>query len=417
MSLPTSEPVIQDDDNLSPARRRRKNRRIVPQGTNNRLKFLKELTHQATPAVEQYVLAVLSAIVLAAAILSDSPAFYMLATMLAPFMAPVVGLALATIIGSLQFFFQSLIGMLITSAVVFLGGVLTGLFVQPEPSEFTQAYQLAYVSVPDFLVLAFGAAVTIYQLVRNPERKPLISNAALVYEILLPLGVAGFGLTSQIPDLFSTAMVTFLLHTGLATLIGAIVLGIVGLRPNDFLGYLMSGALILLCVVGAVAINGSIQLPEMPHLEAAVLPTSIPTEVIATLRQSPTDPAETEEAATLTATTKPSPTATTPPQQTPTTPEPTETSAPTATPTQAPTVIPQLGMIAAKEGNGARFRTSPYFSAEAVADPYATLLNDTYVSVFETVENEDGTWAHIRLISNKEIEGWVLRSLISIEEE
>jgi SH3-like domain-containing protein len=73
-----------------------------------------------------------------------------------------------------------------------------------------------------------------------------------------------------------------------------------------------------------------------------------------------------------------------------------------------------LAIIDAKEGNGAVFRSAPYLSAEAVVD-YPTLLNGTYVKMYEVVENTDGQWARVRLLSNDAVEGWVLRSLLNAE--
>jgi len=414
MSLQTSEPLNQDEDKLPPARRRRSRRNLLPQGTNSRLDFFKELSHQATASLEFFVLALVAAIVTGVALVTDSPAFYVLAALLAPFLAPVVGLSLATLVGSISFFFQSLIGMLISSMFFFGGGLLAGFFANGgQPDNYFLAHHLAYVSIADLMLLSFGMVMSVYYLVRNPNRKPNLVSAALAFELFIPAAVAGFGLSSGIPGMFNSALITFLVHLAWATLLGALTLAILGLRPNDMAGYAMSGGLVVVCLIAAILINGSVQLPQMPHLESAMLPT---TSVV--LTKAPTETQEPTITRGVTATvedivettTLEKPTAT----LTRAIPTATNTPTPTNTPTLKATPEPVLAWIYAREGQGAYFRSSPYLNATAV-EGYTTLLNRTYVKLYETVTNEDGEWGHIRLVTDDSIEGWVLRSLLSTE--
>ena len=418
MSLQTSEPLNQDEDKLPPARRRRSRRNLLPQGTNSRLEFFKELSHQATASLEFFILALVAAIVTGVALVTDSPAFYVLAALLAPFLAPVVGLSLATLVGSISFFFQSFIGMLISSIFFFGGGLLAGFFANGgQPENYFLAHHLAYVSIADLLLLSFGIVMSVYFLVRNPNRKPNLVSAALAFELFIPAAVAGFGLSSGILSLFNSALITFLVHLAWATLLGALTLALLGLRPNDRVGYAMSGGLVVICLIAAILINGSVQLPQMPHLESAMLPTTRPTTSVI-LTKAPTETPEltftpeatvTGEDIVETATAE-KPTAT----LTRAIPTATNTPEPTNTATMEATPEPILAWIYAREGNGAVFRSSPYLSATAV-EGYTTLLNQTYVKLYETVTNEDGEWGHIRLVADDSVEGWVLRSLLGTD--
>ncbi len=106
------------------------------------------------------------------ALLTDAPAFYVLAVLLAPFLAPMVGLSLATLVGSLRFFFQSIIGMLISSLFFFASGLLAGFFANgANPENYFLAHHLAYVSVADLLLLSFGVVASYHFIGSNPRPK------------------------------------------------------------------------------------------------------------------------------------------------------------------------------------------------------------------------------------------------------
>lgn len=418
MSFPNDESSAAHEETRSRARRRRSHRRIIPHGKNSRVQFLDQLTRQATPSLTDFAIILVAATTAGLALITDSPAFYMLAVLFVPFLAPMVGLALGTLVGSWRFFLQSLMGMVISLLLFFGTGVLAGVFaVDAEPANYIMAHHLAFVSVADLLLLTFGAVFTIQQLAKHPNQKPRLISAALAYELLFPAAVIGFGLSSHIPGLASSAAITLLVHLSWAILVGAITLAILGLRPNGWLGYAMTGAVVVVALVSAIIINGSIQLPQMPHLEAAVIPTVRSTSA----ETSPAEtevPAETndeeapvvEETQTPTVTQTPkTPTVTSVPATKTNTAQPTVTNTPEATPE------PRLAIIDAKEGNGAIFRTGPYISATTVDEPYTTLLNGIWVKLYETVLNQDGEWGHVRLVSDATVEGWVLLSLLSIE--
>jgi hypothetical protein len=416
MSFQQPELLQPEEPPLSRARRRRQSRRIVPQGKNSRVQFLDQLTHQATPSLLFFALSILAAIMAGIALLTDAPAFFVLTVIIAPFLAPVVGLALGTLVGSWHFFIQSFVSLLIGLLMFFGGGVIAGWWADgTQPGNYVMAHQLAFVSVADLLLLTFGSVLIIYRLAKVPAQKPHLISAAVAYELLLPAAVAGFGLTSQIPGLFTSALITLLLHVCWTVLLGAVTLAVLGLRPNGTLGYALTGGLVVLCLVGAVLINGSIELPQMPPLEAAALPTLRPTssEPTATRTPSPTSTPDAALAMTLTAEAIPTgipATAT----MTPITPTATATKAiPSATPTitftPQITVTPMYAVVYAETGGGSIVRQGPYFSALPLEPPYTTLLNNSRVKVYESVINENGTWVRITPLWDESVEGWMLR--------
>ena len=186
--LPPDEP--QPEENLPRSRRRRARQIFTSGDAGERAEFLADLVHQGTATLDFYLFALLCGIVLGAAIWLDSPALFILAALLAPFMAPVIGMALATATGSLGYFLRSLASLLVGGVLVFVMGALAGMLIPVNTrAPFDQAVYHTQFSWPDLAVLVLGTIVTVTLVVRNPRSRPLVSSVALAYELLLPLGV------------------------------------------------------------------------------------------------------------------------------------------------------------------------------------------------------------------------------------
>jgi hypothetical protein len=184
-------------------RRRRTRSLILPQGKTERAIYVNDIAKRLVPGLDFYLLSLLCGAVLAAGILLDHPAIYILAALAAPFMTPLVGLGFSTAVGSFGFFMQSLGGLAIGSALVFLMGALGGwaskLF---QDLPVNQASFHIDFSFPDFLLLSVGTILAVYMTVKAPKKRSLVASVALAYEVYLPVGVAGFGLTSGINNFF-----------------------------------------------------------------------------------------------------------------------------------------------------------------------------------------------------------------------
>ena len=162
MSLPTSESVPDDAANLPPARRRREKRLVIPLDADKRAHLLDELAQRTIPSFDFFLFTALAGLVLAAAVLFDSPALYLLIALMAPFMAPVVGLSLATIIGSGKLFLQTLAGTLLGSLIIFLIGALAGLAPRWLPIlSLSQAALHTQIAWPDFAILTLGVILSL----------------------------------------------------------------------------------------------------------------------------------------------------------------------------------------------------------------------------------------------------------------
>lgn len=410
MSLPTIEPLPDEIDTLPPARRRRQRRLIVPPGSSERADFLGELSRKTVPSFDFFLFSMLAGVVLGVGLLVDSAALVFLAALLAPFFSPMLGISLGTVTGAARFLLQSLASLIIGSLIIFLCGAVAGLAVPLLPEHtYLQATYHANFTWPDFIVLALGAGLTALLITRAPQQRPLITSAAIAYALYLPAGVAGFGLGSGISGLWPNALGLYLIHLLWAALIGTLVLGLVGLRPLNAAGYLLSA---VYAIAGIAAI--ALLYVTIPGLPAALVPggsggpgSGEPTAVNAeqaALDLSATPLAALNATSTITPDAGPTTTRTKVLTRTPTR---TLVPSATATHTVTPVPTPVWAYIAAVGGDGAMIREEPSYDALVVS----SILNGTLVEVLPDVQESGGVaWMHIRMANGKE--GWIVRNLL-----
>lgn len=391
--LPPDEPLPQES--LPPARRRRQHRMVAGE-TSERSEYLADLRHQATPSFDFFLFSLLSGIVLMAAILLDSEALFVLAALLAPFMAPLVGMALAIPSGSIGFFLRSLASLVIGGALVFGMGALAGLLGPADSGALHRALiQHTQFTWPDVVVLVLGMIVTVYLVGRNPNAKPLVSSVALAYVLFLPLGAAGYGTTAAQRFLWPDGLVLFAVFTALAVLVGAVFFIIQGIHPSKAVGVLAGMLLFAALLAGMLGLAVEAWWGSDPF--AAFVPPS----ATATLSITVT--------ATLTFTPLPSLTAT----ATLLPPTPTRTATPTIIPTGTRTVTlnpsptPLWGLVNAGEGSGIIIRAEPNSSTVVT-----TLLNGYLIQILPELANKAGVfWIHVRTTTG--LEGWVQAGLVA----
>ncbi len=385
-----------ETSHIDAERRRRRRRLLVPTGKTERAAYLNDIAKRLNPSLDFFIFSFLAGLVLGAAILFDNPAIYILAALLAPFMAPVVALGFSTSVGSVRFFFQSLASLVLGSALVFFAGMLSGwvsrLFVNPTAQ---QAFFHTRFTVPDFILLTIGAALAIYLTVRAPKQRSLVASVALAYEIYLPIGVAGFGLTSKVSGLFPQALKVAGVHLFWVILVGAVVLLFLKLKPFTFFGYLLTAALVgtgVYALVVTSALGSAVQRQIEPFATRTPKPTQQDTGLVYLSTDTPTP------TPTLEIVISPSSTVT-----------PTIALIPTNTPTVTitPKPTPVWAQVFTDIANGVRVRKDPGFNGEIIA----YLLNNQIVQVLEDTQNVDGNiWSHVILEDGRE--GWVVRNLL-----
>jgi len=260
MNFSKIEQTPDNPDDLPPARRRRAQRLLAPLDTDERADFIANVAHRASPSFDFYLLSLVSGAILTVGLYLGSPAVLVLGAALAPLMAPVISIALGTVVGSGQLFLRSLAGLIIGCGLAFLAGWLGGGFLyQGDEAILTQAVIHAQVSWLNFLVLAISAVLTTAAIVHaENDRNRLVlafPSVALAYELYLPLVTAGFGLGDRIPHLWPDGLVVFALHLSWSILLGAITLAIMGFRPLTLFGYTLGGAVALIGVILALGLS------------------------------------------------------------------------------------------------------------------------------------------------------------------
>lgn len=382
---PEDQVPLEPSSRINESRRRRTRRIIVPSGRTERSIYVNEIASRLVPAIDYYLFSILCAVVLGAAILLDHPAIYILAALLAPFMAPLVGLGLSTAVGSFKFFGQSLGGLAIGSAFVFIGGLLSGWISKLIPNFYpNQALFHTRFSIPDLILLAVGTILAIYLTVRVPKQRSLVASVALAYEVYIPIGVAGFGLASKMPQFFMPALRTAGINILLVILIGTIVLAFLRLRPFTFFGYLLTGLLVAGAAI-ALIMSSALKTELTVDFTPAAF-SSTPT----LMNSSPL---------TLTETPKPA-TATVP---IPANATPTNTLVPTRTPTVTNTPKPPETWATINIEGGVYARQAPCYDDTQCPKIIPAIPNNTPVQVLGT--NPEKTWAQILMDDGSK--GWI----------
>ncbi|MDX1437043.1 MAG: DUF389 domain-containing protein [Anaerolineales bacterium] len=392
MSLPRTEAIPDDPDNLPPARRRRARRILTPLDADERAGFIDQIAHRASPTFEYFLFSLISGAVISFGFLLDSAPVLLLGALIAPFMAPMVGVSLATVTGSWRFFLRSVAGLLIGSVFVIGTGFLAGLVAADLfPLNFTLAEQATQLSFDQFILLAAGSIWTAAALVR---KRPVafVGSVALAYSLYLPLAALGLGLASGVPGLWPNGLVVFTVHVASAALIGAVTFAVLGIRPLTLFGYTLGGVALMLCVIVAVGLSSA---GAAIGQQVAALPTRTPTP---TLFNSPTP------TPTLTATPVPptiTPTVTLSP-----------TLEPTATLTITPSPTPVLAFVEAPpEFRGILMRAEPGFAGTVLT----TLANGTLIQILSDtpLEVDNQLWVLVKDLE-RDIEGWVVQNLLVV---
>lgn len=391
MSLPTSEPIPDESDNLPPARRRRDRRQISLLGSDEHAAILDELSKETSPSFDFFLFSLLCGVILGVGILTDSPAFFFLAALMAPFMAPMFGLSLAIIVGTGRYFLRSLVSALVGGLMVFIGCGLVGLiprFWTSSPfNRFTQAPYHTQLNWADFIVITLGIILTTITMVRS-EKKPLLFSAVIAYGLYLPVGTAGFGLASGVAHLWPEGLAIFIIYLTWAIILGTVFLRFMGFHLIKPFGYVLGTAMLIIGLLSLVGLNNFYSVMVKQVAISSVLPTPTPTQT-QTLTEINT-PTETPLPLTLTST-------------------PTHTLVPTLTitPTLVPSATPVWALVVSQNGEGAVIRAEPKSSAKIVT----YVLDGGLLKVLtETAKDGAVIWVHVA--TNKGIQGWIVQILL-----
>lgn len=394
MSLPSSEQLPDDIHDLPPARQRhlrRMPRAASPAEWEILLDSLLELTR---PSLEFFLLSLLGAAGGGAALYFNQPVGLILALALLPFISPVFNLALLPASRKFGPALKSLISLVFPMILSIGAGLLVG-YLAPEAT--FADLGLAAFTAPNWLNLAMvaGSAVFCSVVLLRQDRLPRLAGAILSYEIFIPLALAGFGFITGAAATWPGALLSALLHLGLALTAATLTLIVIGFAPKALSGWALSLVPVfftLLTLVAALLLAGRIVLPWLPALTTSTPPAET---------QSATEKApETTQTAILTEGQE-VPTATLQPTAT-RTPTTQLTATPSMTPTATPTVT--VGIIVSE--NGAVVREEPSTTALVV-----TYVNDgDVVTLIGEYLSGNSLWYQVRTEFDET--GWILSTII-----
>jgi hypothetical protein len=400
MSIPKTDQFPDDPEDLSPARRRRADRGLVPEDLIEIADEIENLAHQTIPSFDFFLFSLLAAAIITTSILFDSPALLVLGALAAPAMTPFIGIALGTATGSLKFFSQRLAGSMVAGGFVFLVGILGGYatFVFQTPGIQFLIYN-ARISWTHFVLLIGGTILSVITL-KKQGQTPLLPSVAIAYELYVPLAVAGFGFGSGQPHLWPDGLVVFGINLAVMVITGTIVFMLLGIKPLTFIGYTLGSLVAILGIVSVIGLGGAGAVVggniAMPTLAPTATPTSTPVPPTSTPTVTPIPPT---------------------PTVTPTVPTATSTPLPTATNTITPIPTPFYAEIAvSEEFLGAYIRKEPSLESQALT----SLLNGTVVEILDPAPffDEQGQyyWLNIRFFNEDgfEQDGWIIESYLQI---
>lgn len=403
------------------ARRRRAARQeMFPADAEGQAALIAALSRRAYPSLELFVFSLVSGSIVGLGFLLDSQAVLLLGILVTPIMTPWVGFLLALLTGKLRFLFETIMALLISGVIVFLGGLITGFAARSFlPITFTNVFIHARLWPPALIVFSLSAILLVASFARS-EDKPILPSIIIAYAFYLPINAGGFGLGSGVEGIWPYGLLVFGVHFALASALGLITLFSLKLRPTAA-GTVMSGIALLIFIGIVITLTGA-GLPAAPTAGSA---TSRPTILI----PSPIPSATPSITSTFTNTPLPTNTPTLTPSATPngtitttttvsataaiatstgSTPTITVTSPPSATPTITLTPQPVLGKISADEGGGANLRQTPN------GKYILTLDNGTPVEVQSDARKVNNVqWLHVFVtVQGRRMEGWLLASIV-----
>jgi hypothetical protein len=395
MSLPSSEPLPEDINDLPPARQRHIRRLPRSATPAERQILLNSLVGQTVPTLNFFLLTFIGALLLGAALYFNDSALLIAAIIALPCLPPIFGLGLLPTTLKIGSGLKSLICLLISIILTWVAGALAG-WLQKEGHltnmgliRFSAPYWL------DISLVFIGAILGALILLRQ-GKLPRLIGVLLSYEILAPMATAGFGFVLGSAQLWPSALLTGFLHLTISVFSAIFAFLLLSFFPKKVLGWFLS-VLPFALAFGFLGLGLNLYPKEMMiATEASTPPTAIIIPTNSPTVNSTTPPTATEIPAT--ATLPPSPSS-----------SPSFTLAPTQTSTSTPSITPQptsyWGLVDSL--TGAVVRETPDFNADVI-----TYVNDgDIIEILDTVVNEDSTrWFQVR--THSEETGWLLSSLI-----
>ena len=388
MSLPSSEPLPVNINELPPARQRHIRRRPRSASIAERQILLESMRQLTTPTIQYFLLSLVGSIIVAAALFFDEPVILLAAVVVFPFINPILDIALLPT--TLKWFhaLKSIVSLIILLLLTFSISALAGWLQKAFEFSTIGVYRF---STPYWVDLAivilstyFGTLIFLRQ-----GKLPRLAGVLLAYQILVPLAVAGFSFPLGAAQLWPGALVVSITHLTISILVAIFALIILGFSPKGTLGWLIAlGAMLLTLsvLIGSLLHSGILVNNSIPISTPIPSPTYANTEVpAAELIHTSTLPAPT-----ITATQS----------------LPSLTASPSVTSTLTPTPEPTTFFAVIDSLTGGVIREAPSFDSVVVG-----YVNDNEIVEILEIDESQGRaiWYFVETIRGDT--GWLTVSL------
>ncbi len=405
---PTQEPDSEPTQEFVSARARRRRAlrsAYFPSDEAGRAALFTHLAKRAFPSYELFIFALVAGAIMGLGFFLDSQGLLIFGVLVAPILTAWIGMSLGIVAGAGRLFFQTFIALLISSALIFISGILSGFATNifPQPRAFNEAFIHSRLWAPDFFVLTVGAVLITLSFVRS-EQRPYLPSALVAYYFFVPICAAGFGLGSGVEGLWPQGMMVFLIHFAWATFFCIITLFFLRFYPTSLGGISFTGLTLIIIVAWLILSTGALDWIQrragLPTPEPVLVPQATSTlALVPTITPTSTLPPVTAVIGI------PSLTPTRTPTTKPVTVKPTQS--PTSTITAEPTPI--IGQIRASEGGGAFIREKPGGKV------LATLSNGSTVTIVpnDLQEVNNVVWVHVfTTVNDLRVEGWMIQTVL-----
>jgi hypothetical protein len=380
-------------------------RASFPTDEAGRAALFTHLAKRAFPSYELFIFAMVAGAIMGLGYFLDSQGLLIFGVLVAPILTPWIGISLGIVAGAGRLFAQTFIAVIISSTLIFTGGIISGFATNifPQPRTFNEAFIHSRLWAPDFFVLIVGAVLITLSFVRS-EQRPYLPSALVAYYFFLPICAAGFGLGSGVEGLWPEGIMIFLVHFAWGTLFCILTLFFLRFYPTSFGGISFTGLTLVIMIAWLGLTTGALDWIKIQAGLSAPEPAPV-VQVTSTLPLVPTI-TPTSTLAPVTAVIG-APTFT--PSRT-STPEPVTLEpiqSPTFTITAEPTPI--IGLIRASEGGGAFIREKPGGKV------LATLGNGSTVTIVpnDLQEVNNVIWVHVfTTVNDVRVEGWMIQSVL-----
>ena len=400
MSLPSSETLPANINELPPARQRHIRRQPGAASPPERQLLLDSLLEQTGPTLNFFLLWLFGSLFFGLALYFNEPTVLLLGLVAMPFLRPVFGLALFPNAHKLSHWIKSLISLLFPILITFFVGVLAGYLQKTGEIDRLDAYRF---SAPYWLDAAavIGSTIVCTLILLRQGQLPRKISIVLSYEILFPIALAGFGFTLGYDQIWPGALLVALLHLVLAITVAIITFLFLGFGPKRFTGWifaLLPLILTIILVLSGVNFNvGNLPIPTstnpLPQPTLTSQPSATPSERAVAFATSTTAP--------------PTKTSTPTASATPTSmPSPTTTLAPTLTATPQPTTF----IVIIDSLNGVVIRETADFQSPVIG--YAN-NGDIITIIKQGLSENDSLWYQIQISQGET--GWILASLANTQ--